>query len=80
MVESQSIPKITSNPCRGREIRFTLYLHPFTSTRHLVHKDDVLIKPEAGVDTASWHYSSHTSILKRSTHASDTKECVTPKS
>ena len=76
LTKSQSIPKITSNSCRGRQIRFTLYLRPSTSTRHLAHKDDVLTKPDTGVDTASSHCSLHTGRPNRSTHAFDTKECV----
>jgi len=46
----------------------------------LAHKDDVLTKPGARVDTASSHYNSRTSKPKRSTQAFDTKECVAPKS
>ena len=80
LVESQSIPKITSNSCRGRHIRFTLYLRPSTSTGHLAHKDDVLTKSDAGVDTASSHYSPRTGRPKCSTQAFDTKECIAPES
>ena len=80
LAESQSIPKITSNSCRGMQIRFTLYMCSSTSTEHLAHKDDVLIKPDARVDTASSHYSSHIGIPNRSTHAFDTEECVAPES
>jgi len=76
LAESQSIPKITSNSCRGRQIIFTLYLHPSTSTGHLAHKDDVLTKPIAGVDTTSSHCNSHTGRLNFFTHASNTNECV----
>ena len=60
LAESQSIPKITSNSCKGKQIRFTLYLHPSTSIGHLAHSDDVLTKPDVGVDILSSHYSSHT--------------------
>ena len=80
LAESQSIPKITFNSYRGRQIKFTLYLCPSTSTGHLAHKDDVLTKPDAGVDTASSHYTSHIDIAKRSTRAFDTKECVASES
>jgi len=80
LAESQSIPKITSNSCRGRQIRFTLYLRPSTSTGHLAHKDDVLTKPDAGVDTTNSHCSSHIGRLRRFTQASNTKECVAPES
>jgi len=78
--ESQSIPRITSNSWRGRHIRFTLYLRPSTSTGHLAHKDDILTKPDAGVDTTSSHYSSHTGRPNFFTLAFDTKEYVTPES
>ena len=74
--ESQSIPNITSSSCRGKHIRFTLYLRPSTSIGHLAHKDDVLTNPDAGVNTISSHYSSHTGRPKHFTQASDTKECV----
>jgi len=57
-----------------------LYLRPSTSTRHLAHKDDILTKPDVGVDTTSSHYSSHTGRLNFFTHASDINECVAPKS
>jgi len=57
-----------------------LYLRPSISTGHLTHKDDVLTKPDTGVDTASSHYSSHTGRPNRFTHAFDTKECVAPES
>jgi len=60
LVESQSIPKITSNSCKGKQIRFTLYLRLSTSIGHLTHNDDVLTKPDVVVDTTSSHYSSHT--------------------
>ena len=80
LAESKYIPKITSNSCRGRHIRFTLYLCPSTSTGHLAHKDDVLTKPDAGVDTTSSHYSSHIGRLNFFTHASNTNECVAPES
>ena len=60
LAESQSIPKITSNSCNGKQIRFTLYLRPSTSIGHLAHNDDVLTKPDVGVDTLSSHYSSYT--------------------
>ena len=80
LAESQSIPKITSNSCRGRQIRFTLYLRPSTSTGHLAHKDDVLTKLDAGVDTTSSNCSSHTSRPRRLTQALDTNECVAPES
>jgi len=75
LAESQSIPKITYNSCRGRHIRFTLYMGPSTSTGHLAHKDDVLTKPDARVDTTSSHCSSHTDRLNLFTHASDTRVC-----
>jgi len=55
-------------------------MRPSTSTEHLAHKDDVLTKLDAGVDTANSHYSSRTGRPNRSTQANDTKECVTPKS
>ena len=42
LADNQSIPNITSSSCRGKQIRFTLYLRPSTSTGHLAHKDDVL--------------------------------------
>jgi len=80
LAESQSIPKITSNSCRGKQIRFTLYLRPSTSTGHLAHTDDVLTKPDVEVDTTSSHCSSHTDRLNFFTHASDTNECVAPES
>jgi len=80
LAESQSIPKITSKSYRGRQIRFTLYLCPSTSTGHLAHKDDVVTNPDARVDTASSHYSSHTGRPRRFTQLSDTKECVAPES
>jgi len=80
LAESQSIPKITSNSYRGKQIRFTLYLCPSTSTGHLAHNNDVLTKLDAEVDTASSHYSSHTGRPKRSTQEFDTKECVAPES
>ena len=80
LAESQSIPRITSNSCRGRQIRFTLYLRPSTSTGHLAHKDDVLTKPDAGVDTTRSHCNSQTGRPNLCTQVSDTKECVAPKS
>ena len=80
LAKSQSIPKITSSSCKGRHIRFTLYLRHSTSTGHLAHKDDVLTKPDVGVDTTSSQYSSPTDKPRRFTQASDTKECVAPKS
>jgi len=55
-------------------------MRPSTSTGHLAHKDDVLTKPDAGVDLASSHYSSRTGKPNHSTQAFDTKECVTPES
>ena len=80
LAESQSIPKITSNSYRGRQIRFTLYLRPSTSTGHLEHKDDVLTRPDAGVDTKSSHCSSRTGRPRPSRQSIDTNECVAPES
>jgi len=57
-----------------------LYLRPSTSTGHLAHKDDVLTKPDAGVDTTRSHCSSKTGRPNLCTQVSDTKECVTPES
>ena len=80
LVESQSIPKITSNSRRGKQIRFTLYLRPSTFTGHLAHKNDVLTKPDAGVDTTRSHCSSQTDRPKLCAQVLDTKECVAPES
>jgi len=80
LAKSQSIPKITSNSYRGKQIRFTLYMRPSTSTGHLAHKDDVLTKLDAGIDTASSNYSSHTGRPNFFTQASNTNECVSPES
>jgi len=46
----------------------------FTSIVHLAHKGDILTKPDAGVDTTSPPYSSHTDRPNRFTQASDTKK------
>jgi len=80
LAESQSIPKITSNSYRGRHIRFTLYTRPSTSTGHLTHKDDVLTKLDARVDTTRSHCSSQTDRPNLCTQVSDTKEYVALKS
>jgi len=55
-------------------------MRPSTSTGHLAHKDDVLTKLDAGIDTASSNYSSHTGRPNFFTQASNTNECVSPES
>jgi len=80
LADSQSIPKITSSPSRGKPIRFTLYLRPSTSIKRLAHKVEVLTIPEAGVDTTRSYWSSLTGRSNSTTTDSDTNECVAPES
>jgi len=61
-------------------MRFTLYLRPSTSIKHLAHKVEVLTNPEVGVDTTRSYWSPLTGRPNSTTIDSDTKECVAPES
>jgi len=80
LADSQSIPKITFSPSRGKHMRFTLYLRPSTLIKHLAHKVEVLTNPEAGVDTIRSYWSPLTRRPNSTTIDFDTKECVAPES
>jgi len=80
LADSQSIPKMTSSPTKGKQMRFTLYLRPSTSILHLTHTVEVLTNPEAGVDTTRSYRSSFTRRPNFTTLDFDTKECVGPES
>jgi len=76
LLTNQSIPRITSNPSIGKQMRFTLNLRPATSIRHPTQTDVVDTSPDAGVATIKLHASSCITRPTLLTHSLDTNEWV----
>jgi len=80
LIDNQSIPNITSNPYRGKHIRFTLTLWPSTSSEHPTQAELVETCPDAGVETINSHPRSRVDNPSFFIQLWDMKECRTPKS
>ena len=80
LLDNQSIPKITSRPSIGRQMRFTLNLRPATSIGHPTQTKLVDTSPDAGVATINLQPSSRIISPSLLTHSLDTNEWVAPES
>jgi len=80
LLDSQSIPKITSSPSKGKHTKFTLNLRPATSIEHLTQTELVATWPEEGVKTSTSHPKSRFTKFNLPTQALAMKECVASES
>jgi len=77
---NQSIPRITSKPSIGKQMRFTLNLRPTTFIKQPTQTELVATWPEDEVETNNSQSKSRFFKLSFVTHASEIKECVAPES
>jgi len=80
LLDNQSIPRITSRPSMGKQIRFTLNLWPATSIGHPTQIELVDTSPDSSVGTINSHPSSCITSLSFLTHSLNTNEWVDPES
>jgi len=80
LLDNQSIPKITSNPSKGKHTKFTLNLRRATSIEHPMQTKLIATWPEVGVETSNSHPKSRFTKFNLPTHALEMKECVAPES
>jgi len=80
LLDGQSIPRITSSPSKGKQMRFTMNLWSATSIGHPTHTEYVDTFQDVGIKTSSSHPKSRYTNPSIPIHSLYMNEWMAPKS